>query len=411
MLKVLTPDEALDLIKEKFSPLSATETVPLSAASGRVLAADIRAEEYVPGFDRSTVDGYALRSADCFGCSESIPALLNLSHSVSMGESAGSAIAPGGCAYVPTGAAIPMGADAVAMIEYCEDFGDGTIALSKAVAPGENLILKGDDVYPGKLIIPAGRLISARDIGSLAAMGISRVEVCRKPIVGIISTGDELVDTDTVPAEGQVRDINSPMLAALVEEFGCESRRFGIVKDEEELLSRSLDDAIAQCDCVLISGGSSVGTKDATARIIESRGEVFFHGIAMKPGKPTILGRAGDKAVFGLPGHPGAAWFVSRIFVRTALERLMGRESHPISLRARLTESVSANHGRAQYGGVSLFKENGVWYAHPQRSKSGLISTLCSADGFFCIPRDREGCAAGEEIEVTLYSTHQEVNT
>ncbi len=409
MLTVLTPDEALDLIKKSFSPLEKTEEVSLSAALGRVLAADIAAEEYVPGFDRSTVDGYALRAADCFGCSEAIPALLELSRSIAMGQGSGGELAPGCCAYVPTGAALPPGSDAVAMIEYCEDFGDGTIALGKAVAPGENIILKGDDVYPGKVILKAGRRITSRDIGSLAAMGLVKLKVLARPLIGIISTGDELVEPTEVPGEGQVRDINSPMLAAIMEEYGAAARVYGIVRDEEALLSDALDKALEECDAVLISGGSSVGMKDATGRIIESRGEMLFHGIAMKPGKPTILGLAGGKPVFGLPGHPGAAWFVTRIFVRAALERLMGRLSRPICLSARLTESVSANHGRAQYGGVSLFEEDGVWYAQPIRSKSGLISSLCSADGFFCIPRDREGCAAGERVDVTLYTTYQEV--
>ncbi len=409
MLTVLTPDEALALIKKKIAPLAKTEVVELSAALGRVLAADIAATEYVPGFDRSTVDGYALRAADCFGCSEAIPALLTLSRSIGMGQGSGEALSPGCCAYVPTGAALPPGADAVAMIEYSEDFGGGTIALSKPVAPGENLIFKGDDVYPGKVILQKGRRITSRDIGSLAAMGIVRLTVLSRPVVGIISTGDELVEPSAVPAEGQVRDINSPMLSAIMEEFGATARVYGIVRDEEALLSAALDKALEECDCVLISGGSSVGMKDATGRIIESRGELLFHGIAMKPGKPTILGLTGEKPVFGLPGHPGAAWFVSRIFVRAALDRLMGRETRPITVSARLTESVSANHGRAQYGGVSLCEEGGVWQAQPIRSKSGLISSLCSADGFFCIPRDREGCAAGETVDVSLYTTYQEV--
>ena len=409
MLLVLTPEETLGLIKEKFSPLREKEQVCLSRAAERVLASDITAKEYVPGFDRSTVDGYALRSADCFGCSEAIPALLTLSRSIAMGEEAGAELSPGCCAYVPTGAALPPGADAVAMIEYCEDFGDGTIGITKSVAPGENLIFKGDDVYPGKVVLPAGRMLTAKDIGSLAAMGIMSLEVLKKPLVGIISTGDELVGADETPAEGQVRDINSLMLAALMEEFGAEAKLFGIVRDEEALLSAALDKALAECDCVLISGGSSVGTKDATGRIIARRGELLFHGIAMKPGKPTILGKSGGKPIFGLPGHPGAAWFVSQIFVRAAIDALLGRESRPLTLRARLTESVSANHGRAQYGGVSLALCDGIWLASPIRSKSGLISSLCSADGFFCIPRDSEGCAAGEEIEVILYNTYQEI--
>lgn len=409
MLLVLTPEEALALIKERFHPIEKSQPINFSQAVGRVLAKDITADEFVPGFDRSTVDGYALRSADCFGCSESIPALLSLSRSIAMGEQAGDSLGIGCCAYVPTGAALPPGADAVAMIEYCEDFGDGTIGICKSVAPGENLIFKGDDVYPGKVILPAGKLLTPKDIGSLAAMGKVSVEVLAKPVVGIISTGDELVPASETPSEGQVRDINAPMLAALTEELGADARLYGIVKDEEPLLAKALDKALAECDCVLISGGSSVGTKDATGRIIDRRGELLFHGLAIKPGKPTILGISEGKPIFGLPGHPGAAWFVSQIFVRAALDALTNRTSRPLTLRAKLTESVSANHGRAQYGGVSLSLQDGVWHASPIRSKSGLISSLCAADGFFCIPRDSEGCAAGQDIDVILYTTYQEV--
>jgi len=409
MLLVLTPGEALGLIKEKFHPLKRREQVSLAHAVGRVLAEDITASEYVPGFDRSTVDGYALRAEDCFGCSESIPALLSLSRSVAMGEDAGAPLETDCCVYVPTGAALPSGANAVAMVEYCEDFGDNTIGITKSVAPGENLIFKGDDVYPGKVVLPAGRMLSAKDIGSLAAMGKTNVSVITKPLVGIISTGDELVPADETPSEGQVRDINSLMLAALIEQFGGKAKLYGIVRDEEAILEEVLEKALGECDCALISGGSSVGTKDATGRIIERRGELLFHGIAMKPGKPTILGVSGGKPIFGLPGHPGAAWFVSQIFVRAAMDALFGRESRPLTLRAILTESVSANHGRAQYGGASLALRDGIWYATPIRSKSGLISSLCSADGFFCIPRDSEGCAAGDEIELILYNTYQEV--
>ena len=409
MLTVLTPQEALDLINSKIFPLPHTEILPLANALGRVLAEDIRAGEYVPGFDRSAVDGYALRASDAFGCSEAIPALLSLSRSIGMGEAAGEAIGEGCCAYVPTGAALPPGADAVAMMEYCEAFGDGTIALTKPVAPGENIIFKGDDVYPGKVVFRSGRRITGRDIGALAAMGISRVRVRRAPVVGIISTGDELVEIDAEPTEGEIRDSNSHLLAAMMEEMGAKSMVFGIIKDEEALLSAALNRALALCDAVLISGGSSVGAKDATAKVIAAKGELLFHGLAIKPGKPTILGLAAGKPIFGLPGHPGAACFVTEVFVRAAIGRLCGRGVRPLTLTARLSESVSANHGRAQYGGVRLVRDGGGWLAQPIRSKSGLISSFAGADGFFCIPRDSEGCAAGESVEVTLYSTYQEV--
>ncbi len=409
MLSVLSSEEALSLIKNKIKPLERVEDLSVERALGRVLAEDICSGEYVPDFDRSTVDGYALISRDSFGCSEAIPALFTLSHRVEMGQQGGAAIGPGFCAYVPTGAALPLGADAVAMLEYCEDFGDGTIALSRPAAPGENIIFKGDDLCPGKAVLKAGRRINCRDMGTLAAMGISRVRVKALPVVGIISTGDELVEPAAKPGPGEIRDSNSALLAAMMREMGALPIVYGIVRDEQALLAAALERALEECDCVLISGGSSVGAKDATARVIAGAGQILFHGLAMKPGKPTILGLAGEKPVFGLPGHPGAVCFAAEIFVRAAIDRLFGRETRPITLSARLTESVSANHGRAQYGGVSLFREKGEWWARPIRSKSGLISSFGRADGYYCIPRDSEGCAAGDSLEITLYCPYQEV--
>ena len=405
MLTVKTPEETAALIQNAFpSGISGKEEIPIDLALGRVLAAPVIAEEFVPGFDRSTVDGYAVRSADTFGCSDSMPALLNLQGEVLMGESAAMVLRPGECVAVPTGGAIPEGADAAVMIEYTEDYGDGTVGILKSAAPGENMIFRGDDMRPGDAVLSRGRKLTAADIGSLAAMGVCRISAARKPVVGIISTGDELVPVSAIPAEGQIRDVNSALLAALVIDAGAEPVSFGILKDDEALLGRTLDEALERCDMVLISGGSSVGMKDATCRVLEGRGEVLLHGIAMKPGKPTILGKVGGKPVFGLPGHPVAAFFVSELFVRPLIARLIGREVHLRTVTARLAEAVSANHGRAQYMGVFLSDENGEFTARPIHSKSGLITSLAGSDGFFCISRDCEGLPAGVAVEVRLYT-------
>lgn len=405
MLTVKTPEEVFSLLNEAFSPRPAGEIVPLEAACGRILLSDIRSTEYVPGFDRSTVDGYAVRSSDTFGCSDAIPAILSLDGEVLMGQSAPAALRPGCCAAVPTGGAIPGGADAVVMLEYTEDYGDGTIGICKSAAPGSNMIFKGDDVYPGKSVLPAGWRLGAQDIGALAAMGITEVPVCRRPLVGILSTGDELVPADEAPAPGQIRDVNSPMLRALCEEAGARVKNYGIIRDEEALLSAAVDAALQECDVVLISGGSSVGTKDAACRVIESKGELLFHGIAMKPGKPTILGRAGGKPIAGLPGHPVAAFFVARMFLRPLIQRLSGRTPRRYTVPAVLTEAVSANHGRAEYLGVHLEEHGEQLYARPIRSKSGLITALAASDGYLCIPRDREGFSQGETVAVSLYNS------
>lgn len=404
MLMVKTPEEVREVLKTEFPFVPEKEELPLEEALGRILYQTIAAAEYVPGFDRSTVDGYAVCASDTFGCSDAMPALLRLCGEIQMGEEAQQILQPGECIYVPTGGAVPRGADAVVMIEYSEDYGDGMIGILKSAAPGANMIYRGDDVYPGKTVLPAGRKLTVGDIGALAAMGYSRIPAVKRISVGIISTGDELVAIDTVPAEGQIRDVNSAMLSALVKEAGGTGIVYGIVKDQEEQLKAALDHALQECDIVLISGGSSVGTKDATLRVIAERGDVLFHGIAMKPGKPTILGRVGGRAVFGLPGHPVAACFVSELFVKPLLAQMMGRKIRERTIPAVLAETVSANHGRAQYMGVILSEEKDILQALPVHGKSGLITSLAGTDGYFCIPRDCEGIKAGETIMVRLYT-------
>ena len=402
MLSVKTPEEVLALIESEFAPLAAVETVSLSAAMGRVLAEDIATTEYVPDFDRSTVDGYAVRARDTFGCTDAIPAILPLQGEVLMGQGAEFSLQKECCVAVPTGGAVPEGADSVVMIEYTEDYGDDTIGITKSVAPGQNMIFRGDDVYPGKVILQKGRVLSSQDIGALAAIGRVQVPVLKKLTVGVISTGDELVPPEVKPGPGQVRDVNSPMLEAMLTAFGANVINYGIVIDEEALLREKVTQAVAECDAVLLSGGSSVGVKDAACRIIESMGILLLHGIAIKPGKPTILGKAGAKPLVGLPGHPVAAYFITKLFVLPLLGRLMDRKQETYTTTAKLTENISANHGRAQYHCCRLERKDGDLYAHPIRGKSGLITTLAGADGYFCITRDCEGLPQNAEIQVTV---------
>ncbi len=403
MLAVKTPEEVLRLIGKEFRPLGRTEIVPLAQAPGRVLAEPITAQEYVPDFDRSTVDGYACRAADTFGCSDAIPAILSVAGQVLMGERADFALSRDSCVYVPTGGAIPQGADCAVMIEYTEDYGDGTVGIMKPGAPGMNLIFRGDDVFPGKEILPAGRVLTAQDIGALAAVGKTSVPVARRVKVGVISTGDELVSPDETPGPGQVRDVNAPLLTAMLTGFGAEAVNYGIVRDDEPLLRQKMQDAAQECDAVILSGGSSVGVKDAACRIIESMGELLLHGIAIKPGKPTILGKTGNKPLIGLPGHPVAACFVAQLFVLPLLGRLMGRKQEDYTVTAELTESLGANHGREQINACHLRREGGKLLAAPIRSKSGLITQLAGADGYFIIARDCEGLPKGAKVQVYLY--------
>lgn len=400
MLHVKTPEEVLALIDQEFAPLGAAETISLTAAMGRVLAEDIAATEYVPDFDRSTVDGYAVRAKDTFGCTDAIPAILPLQGEVLMGEGAEFALNPEECVAVPTGGAVPKGADSVVMVEYTEDYGDGTIGISKSAAPGQNMIFRGDDVFPGKVVLEQGRVLSSQDIGALAAIGRVQVPVAKKLKIGVISTGDELVPPEQIPGPGQVRDVNSPMLEAMLTAFGAEVINYGIVIDDEALLSEKVHKAVAECDAVLLSGGSSVGVKDAACRIIESMGSLLMHGIAIKPGKPTILGKAGSKPLVGLPGHPVAAYFITKIFILPLLCRLTGRKQESYTTTARVTESISANHGRAQVHCCRLESRDGALWASPIRGKSGLITTLAGADGYFIIDRDCEGLPQGAQVQV-----------
>lgn len=402
MLEVKTPAEVLALIRNEFKPVGTAEQVSYNEAAGRVLAEDVYAEEYVPDFDRSTVDGYACRAADTFGCSDAIPAILNIAGEVLMGQSADLKLGRDECVYVPTGGAIPAGADCAVMIEYTEDYGDGTVGILKPGAPGMNLIFRGDDVTPGKVILKAGRVLTPQDIGALAAVGKTTVSVISKIRVGVISTGDELVPPELKPGPGQVRDVNTPLLMSMLKSFGADPVEYGIVVDDEVLLREKIRTAAAECDAVILSGGSSVGVKDAACRIIEEMGDLLLHGIAIKPGKPTILGKAGNKPLIGLPGHPVAACMVARLFVLPLLGRLMGICQEQYTVSAELTESIGANHGRAQVNACVLSRENGRLMASPIRSKAGLITQLAGADGFFIIERDCEGLPKGAAVQVYL---------
>ena len=400
LLTVKTPEEAAAMIRDRFQVLKKTaESIGTADALGRSLDHDVVAEEHVPGFDRATVDGYAVIASDTFGCSESMPAVLTLSGEVMMGEAACGALSPGKCIAVSTGGDLPEGADAVIMVEHTEDYGDGLVGMLSPAAPGNNIIFKGDDVSPGDKVLAAGTLLSPSDIGILSALGLCEVAVRPKPVVGVISTGDELVDPSQTPGRGQVRDVNTPMLIAMAERFGAATRNYGIIRDDEDALRGGVMRAAAECDIVLISGGSSAGMRDLTARVIESAGELLFHGIAMKPGKPTILGVIDNKPVFGLPGHPVAAFFVTELFVRPLIAGLMGAGVRRKTTSARISEAVSSNHGRAEY--IAVFLDDGV--ARPIRGKSGLIASLAGADGYICIPRDSEGLAAGTLVTVTYF--------
>ena len=409
MLKVETPEGVIEIVDKHFPSNKRMgsfndEEISIISASGRVLAQDIVSAEDLPAFNRSTVDGYAVLASDTFGCSESIPAVLTLTGEVLTGSKAAEPVLPGTTVIVSTGGEIPPGADAVVMHEFTEDYGNGVIGINKPAAPGNNVIFKGDDVSGGQTILKAGKKLAPHDIGVLSALGFDKIDVRVKPVVGIISTGDELVPVTEKPAHGQIRDINTPMLLTATEKYGAKAENYGIIKDDENAIRTAVISAVKSCDIILISGGSSAGTHDLTARIIESEGEILFHGIAMKPGKPTIFGIVNGKPVFGLPGNPVAAYIVTELFVRHLIANLTGTELKRKTTKAIITEAISSNTGRADYIPVSLKNDStGTMTARPVISKSGLITSLTEADGYINIKRDSEGIAKDTEVTVIYF--------
>jgi len=400
MLNVITVSEAQQLIAEKFGQLRMPEEqVLLEGALARVLARDCVATEFVPDFNRSTVDGYAVRAQDVFGCSDSIPALLMQIGEAHMGEHTTLTIHSGECVYVPTGAEIPAGADCVITLEDTEPLGDGTIAVYKPVPPGTNLIFRGDDVKPGDLVLPAGRRLNVADIGALAALGQTCVSVRQAPRIAVISTGDEIVAPGEPLPMGKIRDVNAPMLLALAQEAGAIADFIGIIPDSVPDVRAALEKALVGHDLVLLTGGTSVGVKDAVPQVVAELGELLVHGLAVKPGKPTLFGQVGGKPVFGLPGNPVAAYFMAYLLVKPLLASMLGTHFDERTVSLPVARNVPSNHGREEYVPVVIREGK----AQPIASKSGLITTLANTDGFLCIPRDKEGLRQGEVVEVTLF--------
>jgi molybdopterin molybdotransferase len=376
------------------------EMVPVESSGGRILAVAIAADTDIPGFDRSVVDGYAVRAVDTAGAGDAIPALLNCTGRIAMGrQDAKVAVGPGTCTYIPTGGVLPAGADAVVMVEYSEEAGD-TVLVKKAVSHGENVLLHDEDFKKGETVFFAGRKITPQDAGVLAACGCATVTVAKKPVVGIISTGNELVPVTMVPGPGQVRDANASMLAAYLSEYGCTPRLYGIIPDERLAFEAVLSRAVPECDVVLLSGGSSKDDRDMTAAVIAAMGEVLIHGIAIAPGKPTIIGRIANKPVFGLPGHPASAFVVLIAIVRPLIDQMLGIP-RPIQRteRATLAVNIPSQRGREEYVRVTL--ENGI--ATPLFGKSGLLNTLIRSNGLIRIPAGAEGLEQGSVVEVILW--------
>jgi molybdopterin molybdotransferase len=406
LFNVRTPPDALALLLGQLPAKKGSERVKTRAALGRVLVEQVRSPADLPAFPRSTMDGFAVRAADTFGASESLPAFLDIVGEVLMGRAPELTIGLGQCARIATGGMLPPGADGVVMVEQTQLAGDGAIEVLRAVAPGENVVQVGEDVRAGDLVLPRGQRLRPQDLGGLVALGVTEVEVARPVRVGIISGGDEVVDPERTPGPGQIRDINSYTLAALVQQAGHEPRLVGVFPDDYATLERAAQQALPQCDLLVLSAGSSVSQRDMTAQVIQSLGEpgVLVHGVSLKPGKPTILARCGDKPVFGLPGNPVSCMVTFDLFVRPTLAHLTGASLPPrTTVAARLARNVASATGREDFLQVRLEATPDGLVATPVWGKSNLIFTLVRADGMLRVPLDRGGLNAGELVEVVLF--------
>lgn len=384
------------------------ESVPLWEAHGRILASDIISEEDLPGFDRSQVDGYAICAKDSAGASESNPSYLKITGEVLMGEIPKVSVQDGVAVRIHTGGVLPDGADAVLMLEDSEEIGE-ILEVKKAIAPGENVVSRDDDIARGTLVAGRGTKLNPAHIGALAGLGKVEVEVFRKPVVGVISTGDELLPPEEEVTPGKVRDINSSALCAAVRSWGCEAVFFGIVRDEKEAILRASRRALDSSDALLISGGSSKGAKDATLDVVSMLGKpgVISHGIGLKPGKPTICAICDGKPVFGLPGNPASALVVAMELVRPILLVLKGEREMVFEVskfvEARFSAQYSSEVGREEIVFVVLKREEGMLIADPVFGKSNLIGSLARSEGFVRIPAYSEGLEKGAKVKVELF--------
>jgi molybdopterin molybdotransferase len=402
--KVKSLEEVMERVKD-FS-LVDSELIPVGDAFSRVLARDLVARIDLPGFRRATMDGYAVAANSTFGASESNPAWLTLAGNISMGDIPGFALETGQAAKISTGGMLPPGADSVVMVEHAELIDDASVEIYKSVAPLQNVIDASEDVAKDETVLPRGTFIRPQEQGLVAGLGVSKIRVYKLPRVGIISTGDEIVPIEEEPSPGKIRDINSYTLSGFIREAHAEPVCYGIVRDDRAALQKALEKALEETDMVLISGGSSVGTRDFTVEAISSLKdtEILAHGISISPGKPTILARAGKKPVWGLPGQVVSAMVVFRIIVLPFLNRLKGLDDRDRTIRvpAILSRNVASAQGRREFIRVLLEHGAGRITARPVLGKSGLIRTMIHADGLLEIGEHVEGLEKGALVDIIL---------
>ena len=407
LLTVLSPNAALNKLFDHLPRHTAIETIDTADGLNRVLAETPIAPEPLPAFPRSTMDGYAVRAADTFGASESLPAYLKMVGESPMGRAPSIEIGSGQAAIIHTGGMLPMGADAVVMIERTQKVNEVEIEVLRPVAPGENVLQVGEDVKPNEPLLPIGHRLRPQDLGGLMALGLTSIKVAKRPHVGILATGDEVIDPHGTPQPGQVRDVNTYTLKGLIERAGGTIHSSGISHDNFDQLYQMAKSLIDQCDAIVLSAGSSVSVRDLTSQVIDRLGQpgVLVHGVSIKPGKPTILAVCNGKPVFGLPGNPVSAMVVGDLFITPTLWRMQGCDQPPLrqAVTARLAHNLASVPGRVDYIQVKLIERDGERWAEPVFGKSNLIYTLIKADGMMIIPIDANGLQAGELVEVRMF--------
>lgn len=406
-LELLSPSKAIEKFFEHYLPHPESELIETINALNRVTHSPIVAPHPLPMFIRSTVDGYAVRASDTFGASGNLPAYLQIAGEIQMGSAPDFDIESHQCALIHTGGMLPVSADAVVMIEHTQRINDHELEVLHSVAPNENVIQIGEDVSTGEEVLPSGALLASADIGGLLALGITELLVAKRPRVGILSSGDELVNPENDVNPGQVRDINSFSLNAFVEQHGCVPVRYGIIADEFKALLSAAQKALEETELLIFTAGSSASTRDLTAQVINKLGSpgVLVHGINIRPGKPTILAVCAGKAVIGLPGNPVSALIIADRILTEVFNALLGldRVLPRPRINARLLINLSSQSGREDWVPVRLIYMDEGLFAEPVFGKSNLIFTLSRADGLVCIPADANGLNAGEYIDVFYF--------
>ena len=408
-LNLLSTDIALGKINKYLELIVLPEEkIKTENALNRILSKSIKSKENLPAFTRSTVDGFAVKSRDTHGVSESLPGFFTVIGEVKMGQSTDLIVGNGQVATIHTGGMLPEGADAVIMIENTQVSAKNEIEVLKAVGSGENLILAGEDVKIGDEVFETGIRLRPGDIGGLMALGQTEIDVYKRPTVGIVSTGDEVVPPEEKINIGQVRDINSYTLSSLVEKNNCIPNRYQIVPDNAAQLTATMKKAYSENDLVIVTAGSSASVRDLTADVIQTLGEpgVLVHGVNVRPGKPTILAICDGKPVVGLPGNPVSAYVIAHMFVVPIMERLSGLKSPSIrmGIPGKISINVASVAGREDWIPVKFLEKdtNGVLIAEPIFYKSNLIFSIIRADGFVRIKPDVTGIVANEEVEIIL---------